>query len=116
MPGRRRLWTYSVRPDTFSRASSRGTERPTCLPCIVVVAIGLGSVDRLAHDATDIDAQQLAFVGGGAAHIGDDLDFLGRSVAGTPQNRVGYLRAGENGFGRVEPDGLLGGGAHDEHG
>ena len=47
MPGSRLVWVYSARPVTFSRASSRGSERPTWLPtlpptwltCIVVVAI-----------------------------------------------------------------------------
>src|SRR6202049_2464330 len=28
MPGRRRLWTYSARPVTLARASTRGSERP----------------------------------------------------------------------------------------
>src|SRR3979490_3207073 len=34
MPGRRRLWVYSARPETLSRASSRGRERPIWLPAV----------------------------------------------------------------------------------
>jgi hypothetical protein len=30
IPGTRRLWTYSARPVTLSRASSRGMDWPTC--------------------------------------------------------------------------------------
>src|SRR5262245_17837983 len=39
MPGRRIVWVYSARPVTLSRASSRGSERPTWPPAVVVVAI-----------------------------------------------------------------------------
>src|SRR5262249_30023955 len=43
MPGSRMVWVYSARPVTLSRASSRGSERPTCAPtrasCMVFVAI-----------------------------------------------------------------------------
>jgi hypothetical protein len=31
------VWVYSARPVTFSRASSRGKERPTWWPALVVV-------------------------------------------------------------------------------
>src|SRR5262245_54444155 len=39
MPGNRMVWVYSARPVTFSRASRRGNERPTCPPRILVVGI-----------------------------------------------------------------------------
>src|SRR3979490_1292465 len=37
MPGRRRLWVYSARPETLSRASRRGSERPIWLPAAAPV-------------------------------------------------------------------------------
>src|SRR5580658_10003467 len=51
MPGSRIRWVYSARPVTFSRASSRGMERPIWPPPIGFVAIdnellrGLGCYD-----------------------------------------------------------------------
>src|SRR5580704_2593324 len=39
MPGRRIRWVYSARPVTFSRASSRGIERPIWPPPIGFAAI-----------------------------------------------------------------------------
>src|ERR1700734_677919 len=40
MPGSRIRWVYSARPVTFSRASSRGIERPIWPPPIWFVGIG----------------------------------------------------------------------------
>src|SRR6202042_430171 len=40
MPGSRIRWVYSARPVTFSRASSRGIERPIWPPPIGLVGIG----------------------------------------------------------------------------
>src|ERR1700730_7136499 len=40
MPGSRIRWVYSARPVTFSRASSRGIERPIWPPLIGLVGIG----------------------------------------------------------------------------
>jgi hypothetical protein len=31
------VWVYSAAPVTLSRASRRGSERPTCPPAVVVV-------------------------------------------------------------------------------
>src|SRR6202023_2464356 len=40
MPGSRIRWVYSARPVTFSRASSRGTERPIWPPPMGFAGIG----------------------------------------------------------------------------
>src|SRR5215472_16376895 len=44
IPGSRRVWVYSARPVTFSRASRRGNERPTWWPALVVVIPGVALV------------------------------------------------------------------------
>src|SRR5215470_11471545 len=50
MPGSRMVWVYSARPVTLSRASRRGSERPTCPPAAVVgVAIRRRASVRLLH-------------------------------------------------------------------
>src|SRR6516225_1278067 len=50
MPGSRMVWVYSARPVTLSRASRRGSERPTCPPAAVVVdAIRRKASMRLLH-------------------------------------------------------------------
>src|SRR5689334_11787895 len=38
MPGNRMVWTYSARPETLSRPSVRGSERPICEPALVAAS------------------------------------------------------------------------------
>src|SRR4029450_3206979 len=85
IPGSRIVWVYSARPLTLACASSRGTERPICLPATAsVIAI----LVRRSYCATDIDAQQFAFIGGRAAQIADDHRFGCFCLARTPQHPV----------------------------
>src|SRR5437899_510135 len=69
MPGRRRLWTYSARPVTFSQDSRRGSERPTC-------GVSAGLSARFMEGAPEIDANQLLLVGRRAVQVAFDLHLL----------------------------------------
>src|SRR3989454_3179656 len=69
MPGRRRLWTYSARPVTFSQDSRRGSERPTC-------GVSAGLSARFMEGAPEIDANQLFLVGRRAVQVAFDAQLL----------------------------------------
>ena len=121
MPGIRIVWVYSARPVTFSRASSRGSERPTCPPVVVVVVMGQvaplpasACSEALPHCAAHIDANELALVGGRAADVGNALGLGGRGFPGTRERRVVHAGAGEHLLGALEADRLLGRGADDD--
>src|SRR5713226_6992925 len=125
IPGKRRLWVYSARPVTFSRASSLGSERPIWLPGSPVAMVALAIsvpllyfaiapifLEGVTHRAAHIDPQQLALVGRRATHIGYRFGLVGSGVAGAPQQGVINRGAGQHRLGAFEADRFLGRGAH----
>src|SRR5688572_9924670 len=92
IPGRRRLWTYSARPVTFSHDSSRGTERPTC-------GVSVACVARFIDRPPEVNLQQLPLVGGRAVQVAFDLQAGQCMFIGNPRRSVGR--------GRNENAGLL---------
>src|SRR5262245_64302348 len=97
MPGRRRLWTYSARPVTFSQDSRRGTARPTC-------AVSAGWLARFMNGPLHVDPHQLLLVRRRAVQVALDrqrVDGVGRRE---PRRTVGR-RADKDGLARsVEHD------------
>src|SRR2546422_9826625 len=104
MPGRRRLWTYSARPVTFSQDSRRGSERPTC-------GVSAGLSARFMEGAPEIDANQLLLVGRRAVQVAFDLHLL---RGGLFKQLLFELPAAKSSFPGSQPGGLVGRGA-DHH-
>src|SRR6266849_4545186 len=105
MPGRRRLWTYSARPVTFSHDSSRGTERPTC-------GVSVDWLARFMHRPCEVDPQQLPLVRRRAVQIAFDLHFVGRGFTCLLQEFFTDPLPMKDLFRRREPRRLVGRGAH----
>ncbi len=71
-------------------------------------------IDRLPYRPADIDADQLALVGRGAAHVGDAFGFVGGRITGAGQRLVVDGRADERLLRGLQAGRLLGRGA-DHH-
>src|SRR6187397_490943 len=83
IPGIRIVCVYGARPVTFSRASRRGNDRPTCAP-VTSVAMSVccfRPAEPRLQRALHMNADQLAFVGGRAAYVRYAFDLVGRHLA-----------------------------------
>src|SRR5215216_765746 len=98
MAGRRRLWTYSALPVTFSQDSRRGTERPTC-------GVSVACVARFIEGSFEIDAQQLLLVRRRTVQVAFDLQRLRRVRRGKPRRTVGRRADEDRRLVAVENDG-----------
>src|SRR3990172_8027883 len=92
MPGKRMLCMYSARPVTFSRPSSRGTERPTCVVWSIAVFMA-GSMpvrggERLAQRTLHVNSHELLLVGRGPVLVADDGGLVRRRIPLPAQQRV----------------------------
>jgi hypothetical protein len=68
-------------------------------------ALACGSQCKsLAHRAAHIDPQQLALIGGGAAHVRNRFGLLGGRIAGAVEHGVLDRGARQDRFGALEAD------------